>query len=91
MPSPRRRPSSAACPRIRRDARHCAPLPRRAALHARVVLTWRCPPAQKAKLRKEYIGFGGSETQATSGNPFLNIILGITALVALAYLGGIRP
>jgi hypothetical protein len=29
--------------------------------------------------------------QATSGNPFLNIILGITALVALAYLGGIRP
>ena len=29
--------------------------------------------------------------QATAGNPFLNIILGITALVALAYLGGIRP
>ena len=29
--------------------------------------------------------------QATSGNPFLNIILGITVLVGLAYLGGIRP
>jgi len=26
-----------------------------------------------------------------SGNPFLNIMLGITAIVAIAYIGGIRP
>ena len=31
---------------------------------------------QKAKLRSEYIGWGGSEKQAPSGNFFLNIIIG---------------
>ena len=73
-----------------------------------------CAP-QKAKLRQEYLGFGGAESAcgvcvapprlcsrrtvvfgtpadtAMPSNYFLNIVLGITALVLLCYFGGILP
>ena len=45
---------------------------------------------QKAKLRAEYIGFGGSEKQAMSSNGFLNIILSASRTAACARAATVR-
>ena len=42
----------------------------------------------KKKIRDEYLGFGGSPDQAMKGNPFLNIMIGISVLALLAKLTG---
>lgn len=43
---------------------------------------------QRSKLRKEYIGLGGSEGSPMASNYFLNIIIFVTILVLLSYFTG---
>lgn len=42
----------------------------------------------KERLRKEYVGFGGSPDQPLANNPFLIIIAGISILAILSWLAG---
>jgi len=42
----------------------------------------------KERLRKEYIGFGGSAEQPLVNNPFLIIMAGISILAILSWLSG---
>jgi len=46
------------------------------------------PKDQKDRLKKEYIGLGGSEGTPLSSNYFLNIIIFVTVLVLLSYFTG---
>ena len=45
----------------------------------------------RAKLLNESVGLGGVPEKAMPSNLFANIILVVLALVAVAYVGGIRP
>ena len=45
----------------------------------------------RAKLLNESVGLGGVSGKAMPSNSFANIILVVLALVAVAYVGGIRP
>lgn len=45
----------------------------------------------RAKLLNESVGLGGAPGKAMPSNLFANIILVVLALVAAAYVGGIRP
>ena len=48
-------------------------------------------PEMRKKLLGESVGLGGLPEKPMPSNIFLNIILGVTALVIVAYVGGIRP
>jgi len=48
-------------------------------------------PEMRKKLLGESVGLGGLPEKPMPSNIFLNIILGISAIVVIAYIGGIRP
>lgn len=48
-------------------------------------------PEMKKRLMGESVGLGGLPDQPMPSNIFLNVILGVSAIVIIAYLGGIRP
>jgi len=48
-------------------------------------------PEMRKKLLGESVNLGGLPEKPMPSNIFLNIILAITALVIVAYVGGIRP
>lgn len=48
-------------------------------------------PEMKKRLMGESVGLGGLPDQPMPSNIFLNVILGVSAIVLIAYLGGIRP
>ena len=48
-------------------------------------------PEMRKKLLGESVGLGGLPEKPMPSNIFLNIILGVFAIVVVAYVGGIRP
>jgi hypothetical protein len=48
-------------------------------------------PEMRKKLLGESVGLGGLPEQPMQSNIFLNVILGVLAIVVVAYVGGIRP
>ena len=48
-------------------------------------------PEMRKKLLGESVGLGGLPETPMPSNIFLNIILGVFAIVVVAYVGGIRP
>ena len=48
-------------------------------------------PEMRKKLLGESVGLGGLPEKPMPSNIFLNIILGVFAIVVVAYAGGIRP
>jgi len=48
-------------------------------------------PEMRKKLLGESVGLGGLPEKPMPSNIFLNIILGVLAIVVVAYVGGIRP
>jgi hypothetical protein len=45
----------------------------------------------RKKLLGESVGLGGLPEKPMPSNIFLNVILGVTLIVVVAYAGGIRP
>ena len=48
-------------------------------------------PEMRKKLLGESVGLGGLPEKPMPSNIFLNVILGVTLIVVVAYAGGIRP
>jgi len=48
-------------------------------------------PEMRKKLLGESVGLGGLPDKPMQSNIFLNVILGVLAIVVVAYVGGIRP
>ncbi|CEG01399.1 unnamed product [Ostreococcus tauri] len=48
-------------------------------------------PEMRKKLMNESVGLGGLPDKPMESNIFANVILGVLAIVIVAYVGGIRP